>query len=103
VRGVILRGMTDADRDETRDDAPVVPVTLTTGRIAEDAVGALADALETAGVAVTRRTFLPTRDDETSPWSARRPCNRTPRRYSCAHCRAGDRTGYRPGPDDGPA
>ncbi len=60
--------MTDADRDETRDDAPVGPVTLTTGRIAEDAVGALAEALETAGVAITRRAFLPTRDDETSPW-----------------------------------
>ena len=60
--------MTDADRDETQDDAPVGPVTLTTGRIAEDAAGALADALETAGVAVTRRAFLPTHDDETSPW-----------------------------------
>ncbi len=60
--------MTDADRDETRDDAPVGPVTLTTGRIAEDAVGALAEALEAAGVAITRRAFLPTRDDETSPW-----------------------------------
>jgi len=59
--------MTDAHRDETVGEAPPGSVTLTTGRIAEDAVGALADALETAGVAVTRRAFLPTRDDETSP------------------------------------
>ena len=60
--------MTDAHRDETVGEAPPGSVTLTTGRIAEDAVGALADALEAAGVAVKRRAFLPTRDDETSPW-----------------------------------
>jgi len=69
-RGAILRGMTDAHRDEMRDDAPVGPVTLTTGRIAEDAVGALAAALGAAGVAVERRAFLPTRADETPPWGA---------------------------------
>jgi len=66
--------MTDADRDETRgdapDDAPVGLVTLTTGRIAEDAVDALAAALGAAGVAVERRVFLPARDDETPPWGA---------------------------------
>jgi len=72
--------MTDADRDDTRgdapDDAPVGPVTLTTGRIAGDAVDAvdavdaLAAALGAAGVAVERRVFLPARDDETPPWGA---------------------------------
>ncbi len=66
--------MTDADRDETRgnapDDAPVGLVTLTTGRIAGDAVDALAAALGAAGVAVERRVFLPARDDETPPWGA---------------------------------
>jgi len=69
--------MTNADRDETRgdapDDAPVGPVTLTTGRIAGDAVDAvdaLAAALGAAGVAVERRVFLPARDDETPPWGA---------------------------------
>jgi len=66
--------MTDADRDETRgdapDDAPVGLVTLTTGRIAGDAVDALAAALGAAGVAVERRAFLPARDDETPPWGA---------------------------------
>jgi len=62
--------MTDADRDETRDDAPVGSVTLTTGRIAEDAAGALAAALGATGVAVERRVFLPARDDETPPWGA---------------------------------
>ena len=62
--------MTDADRDETQDDAPVGPVTLTTGRIAEDAAGALAAALGATGVAVERRVFLPARADETPPWGA---------------------------------
>jgi len=62
--------MTDANRDETRDDTPVGLVTLTTGRIAEDAAGALAAALRATGVAVERRVFLPARDDETPPWGA---------------------------------
>jgi len=60
--------MTDAHRDETVGEAPPRLVTLTTGRIAEDAIGALAAALGVVGVAVERRAFLPTRDDETSPW-----------------------------------
>jgi len=64
----ILRGMTNAHGDETRDEAPPGPVTLTTGQIAGDAIGALDAALGAAGVAVERRVFLPTRADETSPW-----------------------------------
>jgi len=62
--------MTDADRDGTRGEAPVGHVTLTTGRIVGDATDALAAALGAAGVAVERRAFLPTRDDETPPWGA---------------------------------
>jgi len=61
--------MTDAHRDETADEAPPGSVTLTTGRIAGDAVDALADALKAVGIMVERRTFLPARDDETSPQS----------------------------------
>lgn len=60
--------MTDAHRDERVGPAPSGLVTLTTGRIAEDAVDALTDALAASGVAVERRVFLPARDDETSPW-----------------------------------
>jgi len=60
--------MTNVHGDETVGEAPPGLVTLTTGRIAGDAVGTLTAALEAAGVAVERRAFLPTRDDETSPW-----------------------------------
>jgi len=73
ARGAILRGMTDARRNETDDtggttsETPPGSVTLTTGRIGGDAVGTLMAALEAAGVVVERRTFLPTREDETSP------------------------------------
>ncbi len=61
--------MADAHRDDTDTPGATAPdhVTLTTGRIAGDTVGALADALTAAGVVVERRAFLPTRDDETSP------------------------------------
>ncbi len=60
--------MADTHTDETIGDVPPGPVTLTTGRITGDAADALTDALRAAGVAVEQRTFLPTRDDETSPW-----------------------------------
>ena len=60
--------MADAHGDDTtgRADAPI-HVTLTTDHVTADAASPLANALDTAGVAVERHTFLPVRGEEQHP------------------------------------
>ena len=60
--------MVDPHGHNPIDTAQPAHVTLTTDRITSDGTDALAAALHIAGVAVERRTFLPTRGDMAHPW-----------------------------------
>ncbi|MDQ2831656.1 MAG: hypothetical protein M3Y74_21735 [Chloroflexota bacterium] len=60
--------MVDPHGHNPIDTAQPAHVTLTTDRITSDGADALAAALHAAGVAVERRTFLPTREDVAHPW-----------------------------------
>jgi len=60
--------MADTHRDDIINDDQPTHVTLTTDRVTSDAADALAAALHAVGVAVERRTFLPTREDVAHPW-----------------------------------
>jgi len=60
--------MTHLHADDSTDDARPASITLTTDHVTADAAGPLADALDAAGVAVERHTFLPVRGEEQHPW-----------------------------------